>query len=256
MALESDCQVWPGELVREKMSPSTDRSENREFATELKFLLERGRAEEIQDWVSTRLEADPYADADGRYLVTSLYFDTEARDVYARHGSYGRSKYRVRRYGEDGVIFAERKMKRKDRVGKTRTTVNEDELALLAEAEPVPYWPGYWFHRRLVARRLAAVCQISYRRMARAMMTPQGPMRLTLDSDVRAVPIERAEFQRAGGVEVLDRRILEIKFRREMPAMFQELCRRFLLTPQPVSKYRMAAAELGLVANRSVCLVS
>lgn len=238
------------------MSPSTDRSENREFATELKFLVDCRRAEEIQEWVSTRLEADPYAGPDGRYLVTSLYFDTEARDVYARHGSYGRSKYRIRRYGEDGVIFAERKMKRKDRVGKTRSTVREEELLLLAHREPLNCWPGYWFHRRLEARGLSPVCQISYRRMARAVMTPQGPIRLTMDSDVRALPIERAEFQREAGVEVLDRRILEIKFRREMPAMFQELCRRFLLAPQPVSKYRIAAAELGLVANRSLCPVS
>lgn len=235
------------------MSPSTDRSGSKEFATELKFLVEPQRALEIQTWASERLEADPHAGPDGRYLVTSLYFDTPAGDVYQRNGSYGRSKYRVRRYGQSDVVFVERKMKRKDRVGKTRSMVTTSELPQLAGTGATRAWAGYWFHRRLRARGLEPVCQISYRRTALALMTEQGPIRMTIDSDVRGLAIEGPEFQGAAGRDLLDKRIIEIKFPREMPAMFQELCRRFLLTPQPMSKYRTAVAELGLVFNRELC---
>ena len=237
------------------MSPSTDRSENREFATELKFLVTPQRAGEIQAWAEARLDADPHGGLDGRYLVTSLYFDTEARDVYARNGSFGRSKYRIRRYGAGEVIFVERKMKRDGRVGKTRSVVAEAELARLTQV-PSKDWAGYWFHRRLQARCLEPVCQISYRRMARAVMSEQGPIRMTIDADVRAVACHDMSFRVEMGREVLNRQIVEIKFRGEMPAMFQEMCRRFLLTPQAVSKYRMAAAALGLAPKRSLCQAS
>lgn len=228
------------------MSPSTENSERREFATEMKFVVSPAQASAIREWISPRLSLDPHADSGGGYRVTSLYFDTPARDVFRRKGSYGRSKYRVRRYGELDFVFLERKMKRKDRVGKTRSTVGLDEISELDGFQASRGWDGYWFHRRLLARNLEPVCQISYRRSAWAMMTELGAIRVTIDADIRAVPVERHAFREAQGDEVTDRRILEIKFRRHMPSMFRELVRRFALVPQAMSKYRLAAAELGL----------
>jgi hypothetical protein len=42
--------------------------------------------------------------------------------------------------------------------------------------------------------------------------------------------------------------ILELKYRVEMPALFRHLVEEFALEPAPVSKYRLAAAALGLAA--------
>jgi hypothetical protein len=238
------------------MSPSTENSERREFATEMKFVVSAAQADAIGEWIGPRLNLDPHADADGGYRVTSLYFDTPERDVYRRNGSYGRSKYRVRRYGDMETVFLERKMKRKDRVGKTRSVVTMDEVAELDAFAPSRDWSGYWFHRRLQARHLEPVCQISYRRSAWAMMTDLGAIRVTIDSDIRAVALERNQFVETLGDGVTNRRIVEVKFRRYMPVMFRELVRRFALTPQAMSKYRLAAAELGLAEELVLCKAS
>jgi hypothetical protein len=127
---------------------------------------------------------------------------------------------------------------------------------LLDENKPNRNWDGYWFHRRLQARHLQPVCQIAYRRSAWAVMTDLGAIRLTLDSDIRALPIESHAFADAEGVPVTHRLILELKFRRYMPPVFRELARRFALTPQAVSKYRLAAAELGLAHKLELCASS
>jgi len=80
------------------MSPSTDLRENREFASEIKFLVSPALADQIRDWARGRLAPDPNAagESGDAYPVRSLYLDTERFDVFHRKGSFGRSKYRVR----------------------------------------------------------------------------------------------------------------------------------------------------------------
>ncbi|MFO1515199.1 MAG: hypothetical protein U1F83_20255, partial [Verrucomicrobiota bacterium] len=70
------------------MSPSTDSRENREFASEVKFLISLPLAEQIRDWARARLLPDPYAggEAGDGYQITSLYFDTAQFDVFHRRG--------------------------------------------------------------------------------------------------------------------------------------------------------------------------
>ena len=222
----------------------------------MKFLVSLAQAGAIQEWIAPRLELDAYARRAGGYHVTSLYFDTPHRAVFHRHGSFGRSKYRVRRYGEAGVVFLERKMKRKDRVGKTRSIVEMGDVARLDGAHPARDWDGYWFHRRLQARALEPVCQISYWRSAWAQMTDLGTIRLTMDSQIRALPVDGCEFSAAPGVEMTAQRILEVKYRRQLPPVFRDLVRQFALVPQAMSKYRLAAAELGLADERMLCSTS
>src|SRR5207244_10218170 len=91
----------------------TELRETREFASEIKFLVSPALAGQIRDWARGRLAPDPNAagGSGDAYLVTSLYFDTGQFDVFHRKGSFGRSKYRVRRYGPREVTFLERKLK-------------------------------------------------------------------------------------------------------------------------------------------------
>ena len=233
------------------MSPSIDLRENREFASELKFVVSHSLAEQIRDWARARLAPDPNASAESSdvYQITSLYFDTKQFDVFHRRGSFGRSKYRIRRYGASEVAFLERKLKTRGLVSKRRTVVGLAELHRLTEAEPDPGWIGYWYQQRLLARRLNAVCQISYRRIARVAMSASGPVRLTLDDNVRARAAAGPAFN--GGAEGLllseDRTIIEMKYRLEMPQVFKQLVEEFLLNPQPISKYRLAAVALEYV---------
>ena len=228
----------------------TEMRESRAFVQEMKFLVSPEQADGIREWARVNLSPDPHAGgaAGDEYRVTSLYLDTEDLAVFERRGSYGRSKYRVRRYGESNRIFLERKLKTRNRVGKIRSIVGADEVAMLERLESPKKWAGHWFHQRVQVRELAPVCQISYSRMARMGMSESGPIRLTVDQDLRATVVNRYAFAPVDASVVLspDQRILELKYKAEIPGLFKELMQKFDLRPQPSSKYRLAVAALEL----------
>jgi hypothetical protein len=238
------------------MIPSTDVTENRKSASEIKFLIDPLRAQEIRDWARAHLGPDPYAteeSSDG-YRTSSLYFDTRNFDIFHRRGSFGRGKYRIRRYGQGESVFLERKLRTSDLVSKRRALVGLDQIGRLEDSEPNEEWPGYWFHRRLLARELRPVCQISYLRTARIAQTSLGLIRLTLDQDIRAVPAHAIAFDaRQEGLLLSERRwILELKYASQLPVLFKQLIAKFTLTPQSFSKYRLAASALGCVPESTV----
>jgi hypothetical protein len=235
------------------MSPSTETRENREFASEIKFLVEASVADQILDWVRGRLAPDPNGSGGSgdAYQITSIYFDTGRFDVFYRRGSFGRSKFRIRRYGTSNVVFLERKLKTGGLLTKRRSIIKLGDLERLANAEPERDWAGHWFHRRLAARGMAPVCRISYRRTARVAMTNLGPIRLTLDSNVRALSTKGLTFpgNDQHGSLLDENVVLELKYLYAMPALFKLLVEEFALNPQPMSKYRLAVDTLGLAAG-------
>jgi hypothetical protein len=224
--------------------------EVRGSASELKFLLDKALAGQVRAWARARLERDPHGTGPhgDEYLTTSLYFDTDARDVFYRRGSFGRAKYRVRRYGSLETVFLERKLRTSGMLVKRRTLMPIDVLSRLALEVGDSAWPGDWFHRRLLARRLRPACQVSYLRMARfGPVAGQGAARLTLDERLAVAAIEAAHFNGALGMPFLDDRvILELKFRGPLPALFKHLIEEFALAAQPASKYRFGMSALGL----------
>ncbi len=234
------------------MSPSTDVRENREFASEFKFMVARSLAPEIREWARGCLQPDPNASGETQdtYRITSLYFDTPTFDVFHRRGSFGRSKYRIRQYGQSEVAFLERKLKTRGLVSKRRSAVLINDLPALTAPQIQRLWQGYWFHRRLLARKLSPVCQIRYDRMARVAMTQYGPIRMTIDDNLRAVPISGITFTPEQGELLLaDHVILELKFRLEMPLLFKQLVEQFALNFSTISKYRLGVAGVGMVSE-------
>ncbi len=228
------------------MSPHA--RETRPFAAEVKFIVDQPAGAAIREWARAYLEADPHGagPCNDEYRTTSLYFDTDAGDVFHQRGSFGRSKYRVRRYGTLPYVFLERKLRKPGILVKRRTTVDLADLARLEDGEPDAAWHGDWFHRRLLLRRIHAVCQLSYSRVARFARTGAGPVRLTLDRDVRVAPAAAPRFGDNDGRLVLeDRMVLELKYRQHVPAIFKELVATFGLEPQRASKYRLGIAALG-----------
>src|SRR5262245_30864964 len=97
--------------------------EVRTHAYEIKFLVEAHVAGRIQAWARTHLNADPHGTGPfgDEYRTSSIYFDTDALDVFHRRGSYGRSKYRIRRYGDAETVFLERKLREPSVLAKRRT---------------------------------------------------------------------------------------------------------------------------------------
>lgn len=225
----------------------------RVHASEVKFLVHSEAAERIRAWARTNLSADPHGSGayGDEYRTTSLYFDTVDYDVFHRRGSFGRGKYRIRRYGDDETIFLERKMRQATVLAKRRTRTPLEMLGCLVQPSTDVAWPGSWFHRRLSVRRLRPICQVTYQRMARTFVRDGEMMRLTLDADLRARILGELRFRRAAGVPVLSTlpgvnvdAILELKFTGPAPALFRQLVEELGLNPQAASKYRMAASAV------------
>ena len=226
----------------------------RAATSEIKFLIDPAAAPRIREWARTYFQPDPhgsgpYAD---EYDTSTLYFDTRQLDVFHRRGSHGRAKYRVRRYGDAGVIFLERKLRKPGILIKRRTLASADALDRLKAPDLVQGWYGEWFHRRLLLRRLRPVCQISYHRVARTLDSPDGMARLTLDTALRVRATDEAQFTHAPGVPFLEPHlILELKYRVHLPAVCRRLVEEFALRTQTASKYRLGMAAIGhAAANR------
>lgn len=223
--------------------------ENRAFAYEIKFLLPVDQAADVRRWARERLDPDPNtaSGAGDVYRIASLYYDTYGFDVYHRRGSFGRPKYRVRRYDACDRVFLERKLRSDGIVTKRRTLVDIGELDRLRAFESDRDWAGSWFHRRMLARAMNPSCQISYSRTALVSETGAGAIRLTIDEDLRGWRASHPQYQPLPGAKLLlpDHAILELKFRLAMPSLFKRLLEEFQLRSQPVSKYRMAVEGLG-----------
>ncbi len=242
--------------------------EVRPHAQELKFIIGPDMAPRIRRWARIHLDADihgagPFGD---EYRTTSIYFDTDDYDVFHRRGSFGRSKYRIRRYGDEDAFFLERKMRQPGVLAKRRTRLPLVALERLTAQATDADWPGSWFHRRVTARRLGPVCQVAYSRMARGVIRNGEMVRLTLDGDVRAQLASEARFVSDSGVPAMatvpalpalsNRLILELKYRGAPPAIFRQLVEEFALTPQAASKYRLGMVALGQVVAEEIMTVT
>lgn len=227
--------------------------ETRARARETKFVADVDRAEAIADWMRARLDPDahgqgPHGD---EYTTSTLYFETEAFDVYHRRASYGRSKYRIRRYGSMDAVFLERKFRTERLLAKRRTLVPLDEIQKLGCAASNPHWDGHWFHRRIRLRRLEPIVQLSYTRIARVGQSPTGPIRVTVDTGLRILPLPDLAFLPGCGLPFLEQScIVEVKYQVAPPALFKELAAAFRLDVQKISKFRTGLRALDYPLQR------
>jgi hypothetical protein len=192
---------------------------------------------------TARTCAGPHGD---EYQTSTLYLETRTFDVYQRRGSYGRSKYRIRRYNGSDLAFLERKFRTDRLLAKRRTRFSTDIISRLANTVGDGRWAGACFHRRIRLRKLHPLVQLSYERMARVSHSSSGPVRLTIDRHLRALPLPDFAFLPGGvGLPFLDHAcIVEVKYQGELPAVFRELAETFCLDVQKLSKFRAAIRAL------------
>lgn len=227
------------------------------FTSETKLLVDARLGDDIRAWARDRLGPDPNGSGPfkDQYVVTSVYLDTAAHDVYHRRGSYGRSKFRIRHYENDQAAFLERKLRTRLRLTKRRTRIPLEAVAGLRLDEPDPTHPAYWFFRRVALRQLQPVCVIRYMRTARMAETSEGPVRMTLDASVMASPTGLVTLNPSQGRPLVEGfMILEVKYSGVFPRIFRDLVDEFHLTPRPASKYRFAVQTLGLASSGTATL--
>ena len=123
--------------------------ETRAAACEIKFVIDEGLAPRIREWARTHLQPDPHGHGafNDEYDISTLYFDTRHFDVFHRQDSFGRAKYRVRRYGSSDEVFFERKLRKPGLLIKRRTRDGIGALPRLVDATVDPGWAANWFHR-------------------------------------------------------------------------------------------------------------
>jgi len=217
----------------------------------MKFVLDPGLGRQVRDWARSELESDPHGEGPfgDEYRTTSVYFDTATHDVFHRRGSFGRAKYRIRRYSEHDFVFLERKLRKPGFLFKRRTRTPIGVLHQLERTEAEGPWLGDWFHRRLLARRLRPVCRLSYHRIARGRAINGTTVRLTLDDSVTVAAINAVHFDESPALPILEQQlILELKFRGHLPTTFKGLIEDLRLTSCTASKYRFGMTALGHVA--------
>ncbi len=229
----------------------TPRPERRDGVHELKFPVPAPLIEPTLDWMRSELRADPHGggEAADTYLVQSLYLDTPDFDVFHRRGSYGRAKFRIRRYGEAPFVFLERKLKRAGIVRKRRLAVEPTQLDHLASRANGQVWPGAWFHHRLALRQLAPVVEMNYLRVARLGADASGPFRVTLDRQLRATRATGFSVPHPlpGDDLLAGNALLEVKFDQDLPATARRFIEKTRLAVAGFSKYRTGVRAAGWV---------
>ena len=153
--------------------------------------------------------------------------------------SYGKSKFRIRRYGMSPIIFLERKFRTERLLAKRRTTVPVGDLERLATTE---------LDRRgrvLVSSTDPATPPSPVDSDA---VRPGRPNRCVADgsgpNDDRHEPSRAPDarprihpWRRSPVIE--DKCIIEVKFRRELPSVFRRFASEFNIEIQKISKYRL-----------------
>jgi hypothetical protein len=72
------------------------------------------------------------------------------------------------------------------------------------------------------------------------------PVRFTMDTNLRVLPMpDRAFLPGVGFPAIEELAIVEMKYRREMPAVLRRAVEKFKLTPSTISKYRVGFDALG-----------
>ncbi len=231
-----------------------------EHRVEFKYHLDPTISTEVRDWARQHMLADEHCDPSqgDSYDVHTLYLDTEAWDLYQRTDVIGKTKHRVRRYGNSDTLWLETKKKNKQSVvTKRRSALPTSQwLKQLQQPDQLQAWDGQWFMDSIRERELRPAVNVHYRRFARMLKDGPQAMRLTIDSRLEgSLPLsdgnigERPtnEKRSLGSLE-----ILELKFHGVMPDLFKALLQEFPLQAAGFSKFRSAVDAQALTPQSPV----
>lgn len=228
---------------------SGDAGQRRQIVSELKFVIAADRVAPVLAWARPRMGTDPdLRNPDLPCRITDLHLDTARLDVFHQQDSFGRGRYSIRRYDAQERVTLDRKLQKRRWRVRRRSPLPLEAMGRLALPAVRPGWAGFWFHRRLLLRGLGPVCQVSFERLAWDGASGEGPIRLVIDRNLRALPAVGFWFREEEGLAFApDLAVLQLRFPRKPPVVFKELIEVFALDPQGFSRYRRAVTALGLL---------
>jgi len=234
---------------------------------EFKYLLPESLRNELERELQYFVEFDPYVAElpEHQYVVRSLYFDDPSYTCYYDKidGLHTRRKFRLRTYtrgrGEAVPRFLEIKGRYNNLVLKHRTRIvrgeeigeqPEDPLMSAIISGTGSSEIGQKFQFDYFRKQIRPVALVDYlRRPYFSRFDPE--FRLTFDSHLEATRTRRLfplDTERRCPL-IPGYTVMEVKFRRTIPAWFHRLIQAYELRRRSVSKICLAMEALDLVRN-------
>lgn len=241
---------------------------------EYKCLIDETTVERIRRYITGICTADPYAQANGRYTIDTLYLDTPQLETYwaAVEERSDRYKLRVRGYPSalNAPVFLEVKRRVEDTIVKTRAAAHGDWTRVL---EGVPTMPSSNKQRLALDNFL---CHYGYKPMRPTVLVryEREPYFSLIDEYARVTFDRCVSFQAAreltlqpqhehwtyidhavaqrGTSPMASTVLLELKFTSVVPGWIRHMVHTLDLQRQSFCKYTRAIDALGYVPVRRV----
>jgi hypothetical protein len=212
---------------------------------EIKFFLSVTDAIWLSAKLAFALDRDKNADADGSYLVRSLYLDDAFDSAYYDKvfGMPSRDKYRIRLYNlDDRAILLERKRKLGDLIQKDSAQISRRLADRVMDGDPTGFEKVdnplvQDLYREMRTKLLRPVILVDYAR--EAFCHPAENARVTIDRWLRAGPRTGLFDPIVPTLPALDvdQAILEVKFDRVLPEFIAQLLWDAPASRSAISKY-------------------
>jgi hypothetical protein len=215
------------------------------YRNELKYLINAHQKNVMANKLSKICQRDSFSDADGGYLVSSLYFDDYNQSAIfdKLSGIRDRKKFRVRIYNyQSNVIKLERKIKRENVTEKSHIQISKEEydslvsgdVSFLRHKDDVVAKDFYLYYR---TKNLHPRVVVEYRR--EAFIYKYGDVRITFDSLLKAGVFQKDLFSNGYMISAIphDQIILEVKYTGYFPDVIRNITQINNLQWQSSSKY-------------------
>ncbi len=217
------------------------------YRHELKYRVSYSDYLSMKNRISHLMESDPHTSEDGKYKISSIYFDN-FEDKALKEKLYGvqkREKFRIRYYNDDlSRISLEKKMKINRLCLKYSARLTEEECRKILAGDIAwmrenPNELIKEFYAKLRYHRLKPRVTVSYVR--EPYIYKPGNVRVTFDSEIRSSMYSKDFLEPdQTDVSVTDGphdMILEVKYDAFLPGIIQDMIQTKEARQQAFSKY-------------------
>ena len=215
------------------------------YRNELKYFINAHQKNLMANKLSKICQRDPFSDADGGYLISSLYYDDYNQSAFfdKLSGIRDRKKFRVRVYNyQSDVIKLERKIKREYVTEKSHMQISKEEYDALASGDVSflrhkDHAVAKDFYLYYQTKNLRPRVVVEYRR--EAFVYKYGDVRICFDYLLKAGVFQKDLFSNGYKISAIpdDQIILEVKYTGYFPGVIRNIIQINNLQWQSSSKY-------------------
>ena len=224
------------------------------YRHELKYICGNAELLVIERKLRCLMKSDAHADANGEYVIRSVYFDDYTRDCFHDNedGVDPREKFRIRIYNySDARISLEKKKKNRNMTGKESCRIDRGTCERMLRGESIHDMLGKntlldeWILRN-ETRRFLPVMLGEYVR--KPLIYRLGNVRITFDRNICASAQVTQLFEKnISRVAVLPTgyHVLEVKYDNYLPDVIYQLIDNGHLVQTTFSKFFLGCKAIG-----------